>query len=249
MKAISNEELISFVNSHIDEFHQSKALILKGLNLKKILKAKNPYLFKAKNLNSAYDLINDILSAYLYSSEEKVFGDFLERLAKFVSERTCGGRKSGTTGIDLEFDDEGIRYLVSIKSGPSWGNSSSIAKQELDFRKAVSIIKQGNPKINVEPILGICYGKTRTSYVRGYKKVVGQSFWYLISGDPNIYKQIIEPIGYKAKEYNESFIIEKNRIINLFTQEFMDKFCDNGVINWEKLVEFNSGNILNPDPA
>ena len=31
-------------------------------------------------------------------------------------------------GIDLEFDKDGVRYIVTIKSGPNWGNSSQIGK-------------------------------------------------------------------------------------------------------------------------
>ncbi len=93
-------------------------------------------------------------------------------------------------------------------------------------------------------MLGICYGKTKTSFLRGYKKVVGQNFWYLISENKSLYTEIIEPIGYKAKEHNESFAIEKSKVTNRFTKEFIDMFCDDaGAINWVKLVEYNSGNF------
>ena len=242
MQVISTEALKTFVNENIDEFHNNKARILTGIQLKKVLLSKNPYLFKAKNLNSANDLINDVLSAYLYSSEEKVFGDFLEKLAIFVSESSCGGRKSSATGVDLEFEDDGKYYLVSIKSGPNWSNSSSMARQIENFRKAVTVRRQNYPNDNIIPVIGICYGKKKPVDKGTHKVVMGQSFWHLISGDTGLYKQIIEPLGYKAREHNEEFIQEKSRIVNLFTQEFVEKFCDNGNINWDKLVEFNSGN-------
>ncbi len=74
-------------------------------------------------------------------------------------------------------------------------------------------------------------------------KVVGQSFWHLISGNEQLYTDIIEPIGYRAKEHNERFLEEKGRVINQFTAEFLDAFCDNGLINWRRLVAFNSGNL------
>jgi Type II restriction endonuclease EcoO109I len=92
--------------------------------------------------------------------------------------------------------------------------------------------------------LGICYGKTKTSYLRGYLKVVGQNFWYLISENKNLYTDIIEPVGYRAKEHNEAFFVEKGKVANRFTKAFIDDFCDSsGSINWIKLVEFNSGNF------
>ena len=94
------------------------------------------------------------------------------------------------------------------------------------------------------PVLGICYGKTRTSYLRGYLKVVGQNFWYLISQDENLYIDIIEPIGYRAKEHNEAFHEEKARVVNRFTKEFIEQFCNHtGAIEWAQLVEFASGNL------
>jgi hypothetical protein len=49
------------------------------------------------------------------------------------------------------------------------------------------------------------------------------------------------PLGHKAKEKNEEFEKERAKIVNLFTDEFCDKFCDGGIINWVKLVKFNSG--------
>jgi len=46
-----------------------------------------------------------------------------------------------------------------------------------------------------------------------------------------------------AKEKNEKFVESYSRMINLFTREFSIEFCkENGEINWEKLVFFNSSN-------
>jgi len=79
--------------------------------------------------------------------------------------------------------------------------------------------------------------------LRGYLKVVGQNFWYLISEDENLYTDIIEPLGHRAKQHNTKFLKQKSILVNLFTQQFLSDFCDQGVINWKKLVEFNSGNL------
>lgn len=244
MNSVNTTELNKFVNQNIDNFHESKAKILVGLGLKSILAKKNPYLFKAKNIETASELVEDILNAFLSSSEEELFGAFLEELAIFISSQTSKGRKSVGTGIDLEFSNKGILYLISIKSGVNWGNSSQQRKQEENFQSAVAIVKQSNQTLNVQPVLGICYGKTKTSFIRGYMKVVGQSFWYLISNNKKLYTDIIEPLGYKAKEHNEKFLKEKAKIINLFTKEFIKDFCNkDGSINWEKFVEFNSSNM------
>lgn len=244
MQKLALKDVEQFVNTNIVGFHKNKLKILKEINLKKLLMKKNPYLFKAKNITIASDLMCTLLDAYLSSSEEKIFGDFLEQLAVFVASKTCNGRKSAATGIDLEFENDKKLYLVSIKSGPNWGNNAQQNKQETDFKKAVKVLKQSKHSLSVEPILGICYGKTKTSYVRGALKVVGQNFWYFISEDEQLYTDIIEPLGHKAKEHNENFMKLRGKIINSFTKEFIADFCKkDGAIDWQKLVEFNSGNL------
>ncbi|MDI6754288.1 MAG: PmeII family type II restriction endonuclease [Thermodesulfobacteriota bacterium] len=242
MKPLNLDEVYEYVNENIIDFHQRKVKSLEELRLEKLL-TKNPYLFKAKNITTASELITNLLEAFLSSSEEKLFGDFLEGLAGFIAQKTCGGHKSTASGVDLEFLYKKIHYVVSVKSGTNWGNSSQQDKLEQDLKKAVARVKQLKHGANIQPVLGICYGKTKTSYVRGYLKVVGQNFWYLISGNKNLYTDLIEPIGHRAKEHNENFLCERGRVINLFTRQFIDEFCDaTGAINWMKLVEFNSGN-------
>jgi len=242
MKPLSYDKVNEFANENIVDFHNKRISSLESLKLIKLLK-KNPYLFKAKNIQTAGKLIQGLLDAFLSSSEEKLFGDFLEDLAIFIASQTCGGHKSTAPGVDLEFENKGIYYIVSVKSGPSWGNSSQQSKLAEDLQKAVRRVKQSRHGKNVQPVLGICYGKTRTNYLRGYLKVVGQNFWYLFSENKNLYTDIIEPIGYRAKEHNQAFDFEKVKVENRFTKEFIDKFCnEDGSIDWIGLVEFNSGN-------
>jgi len=242
MEPLSFDKVNAFVNENIVDFHQKRIKSLESLHLDKLLK-KNPYLFKAKHILTANELVKGLLEAFLSSSEEKHFGDFLEDLAIFIASQTCSGHKSTAPGVDLEFENRGIHYIVSVKSGPNWGNSSQQSKLADDLQKAVIRVKQSQHGINVQPILGICYGKTRTNYLRGYLKVVGQNFWYLISENEDLYTDIIEPIGYRAKEHYDAFDNEKARVENKYSGEFITRFCDqDGEIDWVNLVKYNSGN-------
>jgi hypothetical protein len=243
MRKINLGDVKDYVNKNIINFHKSKLKALEEMSLKDLLKKKNPYLFKAKNIRTAQEFVTGLLDAFLSSSEEKLFGDFLEDLAIFISSKTCGGRKSSATGIDFEFKNKGTHYVVSVKSGPNWGNSGQTEKQQQDFQTAVRVLKQSRLTANVQAVLGICYGKTRTAYLRGYLKIVGQNFWYFISGDENLYIDIIEPLGNRARQHNARFEIQKAGMVNKFTAEFLNEFCTDGKINWKKLVEFNSGNL------
>ncbi len=233
------DEIREYVEAHIIEFHDKKVKRLDDLKLKDVLKRKNPYLFKAKNMESATDIVKAIMEAYVSSQEETIFGDWLEDLAVFVCNRVYGGVKSTAPGIDLEFEKDGARYLVSIKSGPNWGNKSQIEKLKQDFESAIVRLR-GRVK-DIRCVNGCCYGRCHNDY-GVYVKICGQEFWELISGDPNLYTEIIEPLGYKAQEKTEEYLAKFNAKLNLFVSAFVDEFCfEDGKINWEKLVRFNSG--------
>jgi hypothetical protein len=244
MEAFDRQTVYDFVNVEIVKFHDARLARLENLNLKEVLRKKNPYLFRAKNLLTAGQLIPAILDAFLSSSEEEIFGKFLEQLAIFISGQTCGGRKSSAEGVDLEFDLDGIRYIVSIKSGPNWGNSSQYRRLEENFRRAVVVQRQAQPALHIQPVLGICYGRTATRDKGLYRKIVGQNFWYFLSGDPDLYVDIIEPIGHQARRHNDDFARKRASIENRFTAELIQDFCGpDYLIDWRKLVAFNSSNL------
>ena len=240
MKSIEISDVRTYVENNIGSFHLKRLENLEKLKLSKILKRKNPYLFKAKNILTAQDLVKILLDAHLSSQEETIFGDFLEGLAIFINERAYGGKKSSAEGIDLELNKNDIRYIVAIKSGPNWGNSRQISKMKDDFRRAKRILRTSKSNLQIVAINGCCYGRNNKPDKGDYFKFCGQMFWEFISDNQNLYVEIIEPLGHKAKEKNESFLEAYSRIINKFTLEFSQKFCIDGKIDWNTLVKFNS---------
>jgi hypothetical protein len=240
MNLLKINDVLSYVEENIGSFHKKRIdKLVKKMKLKDILE-KNPYLFKAKNILTAHDFVKGFLDAYLSSSEEGIFGDWLEGLAIFINSKVFNGMKSGINGIDLEFDNENIKYIVNIKSGPNWGNSSQIEKMKSDFIRAKKTLRTSNSKINITAINGCCYGKDNNPDKGDYFKYCGQEFWEFISGNIDLYTDIIEPLGYKAKERNDEFIEFYSQILNKFTLDFSTQFCDNGKINWKRLVQYNS---------
>ena len=206
-----------------------------------VLKRKNPYLFKAKYVLTADQIVRGIVDAHISSNEETIFGDWLEGLAIFINGKVFDGRKSGIPNIDLEFDNDGTRYIVTIKSGPNWGNSSQIKKMKTDFSTAKKTLRTSNSKMHIIAVNGCCYGRDNKPDKGDYFKFCGQRFWEFISGETNLYTELIEPLGHKAKERNDDFMKSYSQMINKFTKEFTTDFCDNyGAINWNKLVKLNS---------
>ena len=242
MPKLNLTDVIDYVEKNISVFHDKRIDSLDSLKLTRVLKRKNPYLFKAKYLLTADEIVKKIVEAHISSHEETIFGDWLEGLAIFINQKVYGGWKSGITGIDLEFDKDNIRHIVTIKSGPNWGNSSQISKLKSDFLTARRTLRTSNSKLHIVAVNGCCYGKQRKSDRGDYFKYCGQDFWEFISGDNNLYVDIIEPLGHKAKERNEAFMESYSKMLNKFTREFTIDFCnDDGEINWQKLVKFNSG--------
>jgi len=241
MGKITTEELRQYVEENIPDFHQRRLKNLSKLQLKKVLRRKNPYLFKAKNVTTAGDLVKGILEAHLSSQEETIFGDFLEGLAVFICNKIYGGWKSGITGVDLELEKDGVRYIINIKSGPNWGNSRQISKMRQDFNEAKKTLRTSGSNLRIEAINGCCYGRSAKEDRGDYFKLCGEVFWTFISGKDNLYTEMIEPIGHQAKQRNDEFYEEYVKVANIFTKQFIDEFCfSDGGIDWAKLTRFAS---------
>lgn len=202
------KKIEEYVEENIGSFHKSRIHKLTTLNLTKLLKQKNPYLYRAKDLNTPQEIVESIASAFLSSAEETMFGDWLEQLAIYIAGLVYNGTKSTSEGIDLELDKDGIHYVVSIKSGPRWSNSSSLAKLKDNFIKAQRIYRTSGNKRPCEAIEGCCYGLEKNPNKTTHLKLCGKSFWEFISGSPDLYIDLIKPLGTKAHEKNAEYMME-----------------------------------------
>jgi len=126
-----------------------------------------------------------------------------------------------------------VVFLVWMVGYPPY---ISLRKMKDDFKKAKKIIGQDVICVN-----GCCYGRGKSENKGDYVKKCGQSFWEFISGKPEFYKEIVEPLGYKAKERNDKFNAEYSKVVNKFGESFSSCYLkQDKSINWEKIVEFNS---------
>ena len=247
--SVIRKKVDQYVSEHInDNFYDRRTKKLKehsaeGL-LKKLLKAKNPYMLRAVNCDTAEKLIRRIIGDNMSSSDEGMFGEFLEELAIEVSGIAIGGKKASAEGIDIDADYDEKRYQIAVKSGRVWGNSQSQKRQKDNFKQVTRTLMQ-NPGVEPVCILGICYGNLRDTSVEKviYKEFVGERFWTFISGGhKNLYTDLIEPLARKAKkheqDYEKEYARSINRLVKLFTAHFVN---EEGDIDWNKVVEFNSG--------
>jgi site-specific DNA-methyltransferase (cytosine-N4-specific) len=230
----------------ITPFYNVRLNNLKGLNLKSVLKRKNPYLFKAKNIELAGDLVKSIVDAFLSSQEETIFGNLLEGFAVYVSKTLYSGFKSELKSVDLEFERDGVYYVVGIKSGTNWGNSDQVNRMRDNFKTAKQLLRERGHK-EVVAVNGCIYGKDGRSFKthadpdKQYYKYAGQVFWHFISDDDNLYREIIAPIDKEARRKDEDFKKAYAAKVNEMTQEFTANFMTaDSQIDWLGLIDFVS---------
>ena len=241
MHTITDDQVAAYIERNIGAFHDKRLEALHQLPLHRLLRRKNPYLFRAKKIVAASDWARSLLDAHLIAQEETLFGDFLEGLALYVAGVVHNGFKSAATGIDLEFAQADQRYIVAIKSGPHWGNSDQIRKMKDNFKAAARVVRQGHPEIHVVAVNGCCYGRARNPDKGEYFKYCGQAFWQLLSNDADFYLRIMQPLDPAAQRPNDEFAVKYEAVVQRFAQELSDQFCRaTGEIDWRQLASFNS---------
>ena len=237
------KEVIAAIANGLDNFYKSLIDKTNKLDIKKIMKRKNPYLYRAKALQNANDIVSSVLDAFVTSSEETIFGNcFFEPLAIAAS----GGSKALAEGVDImiEKKEENTIYAVAVKSGTSVFNADSKKRQEQNFAAAAKLAKQA--KARYEAIIGYGYGKKRMSgkgVPKMYQELAGQDFWSELTGEDDFYLKIIQFMGELPEQYLEDYQKSYNNAMNRLLKQFTTEFCkDTGEIDWDKLVKFNSGN-------
>lgn len=238
---MKSDELEQIIKSCLDNFYQRRLKKLDDLKLRDTLRKKNPYLYRAIGVKCINEIVTKLLEAYMSSSEETIFGDaFFEPLVKAI----CCGTAAGGAGVDVVVETDDEYTVISVKSGPNWGNSSQMSKIQQDFMTARNVFANKKLKKHFRALLGHCYGRKnsepdnkRLYYVRS-----GQLFWEELTGDPDFYLEIIRLMGKYPDDQKDAYDDAWIRAIHRFTKEILNDFATEKLyIDWEKLLKYNSG--------
>ena len=249
MKKLNYEKLNTFIASDvIKPFYEIRLSRLESAKLSDISKRKNPYLFKAKNIETAGDLAKSILDAFLSSQEETIFGDLMENLAIHVCHSVFNGKKAEEgiyRSVDLIFERDGKTHVVGIKSRPNWGNSDQVNTMKKNLRNAKKLLRAVGKK-DIVSVNGCMYGRDNVPHKvnknpdLSYYKICGQAFWELVSGDDQLYKKIIQPLDKEAKKRDEVFKELYVKKINEMTKDVVDRFYTKDNLDWDKIIDYVS---------
>jgi hypothetical protein len=153
----------------LETFYANLIAKIDELNIQKIMKRKNPYLYRAKAMQNAAEIVESVLTAFVSSSEETIFGNcFFEPIAIAAS----NGNKALAEGIDIMIQDKGenTMYAIAVKSGPSVFNADSKKRQEQNFMAASKLAQQAKARYESSPFL--CVNFLRLCVVVRYADAV-----------------------------------------------------------------------------
>jgi hypothetical protein len=235
---VNTNELQTLITKCLQDFYERRVRKLEKLHLKDFLRRKNPYLFKALGTQKASEIIEKILTAYIGSSDETMFGDaFFEPIARIAS----GATVSDAEGADFVIETDDRVMAVSLKSGPNIYNSSQKKRQSQEF----SALRNRLYKLHkqFDPMLGHAYGRAKVESTKElvYRRSSGQAFWAEITGDSDFYLKLIRLMKEEPVKHKQKYAPAWDAAVNRFTAEFVTEFCfPDGRIDWEKLVRYVS---------
>lgn len=131
----NEDAIVEAIATALDNFYTNLIKKVDSLNVKAVMKRKNPYLFRAKAMNGAAQIIDAILAAFVSSSEETIFGNvFFEPIATAAAQ----GQKALAEGVDIMVERDNTIYAIAVKSGTSVFNADSRKKQEQNLWQQAS---------------------------------------------------------------------------------------------------------------
>lgn len=130
---------------------------------------------------------------------------FGTHMQKFTSE-VLSSYASTTSGIDIEFIDviDKRRKYCQLKAGPNTINKDDVKTIVDHFKSVKNLARTNNLNISLNDlIVGVIYGD-ESQLSSHYKSItsqhdhpvfVGSDFWYRLTGDKNLYFDLIKAVG------------------------------------------------------
>jgi Type II restriction endonuclease EcoO109I len=224
--------------------YERRFIQLRALTLTKLLN-KNPYLYRAVGIQRPDHLLEGLLNARISSSDETIFGnEFFEPLALWAAQNAkIEGRHASIgagAGQDISIESATEYFAISVKSGKNIFNSQSDKGQKAEFEQLEARLKK--LKKAFHKIVGFGYGRqTQPKTPKSVRKIAGQEFWQLLTGESDFYVRIADAISSPAMAHKEAFDKELLKKHSELLRQFMLEYVEaDGSVRWQKVVEFNS---------
>lgn len=154
------------------------------------------------------------------------FGQNMQSFISVLKDAAATG--SITSGMDIEFIDQvdGEKKYCQMKAGPQTINKDDVETIAGHFKSALNLARTNGIKVTRDNfIVGVIYGtpdELNSHYKRitkdyDYEVIVGEEFWYRLTGDKSFYYELIQAVGTVATEADYSE--ELKSIISILSKE------------------------------
>ena len=227
-QAMANQIVSVFESSFAHPFADK----LRSLNIKDIIKNKNPYLYRASGIITCEELVRRAFQDSVSASPEGYFGAFFEGVARIIS----GGIKPvGGGEVDLDVRSGNTAHLYVIKSGAKGFNDSSRDKAERDLESAERRLWQD--RITTRKKIAFAYGRKKSDIKRGIEVLSSNQFWAETSGDQEFYKKLLDVCAELAPLYTADMAAPYEGLL----AQAHELFCDDNTVDWDKVLRLVSG--------
>ncbi len=208
----------------------------KKINLPELLGKCNPYPMVV-NCKTPEDIVDFILQRHQQTSEQTIWGNFLESIAVKISEIKLNGYKSKEVCTDIEWVSNSKKHFRGWKSSPNWANADqkrTVINTEKELNKLDDF---GSFKVLTS------YGKTpnRKKSSVNFTQISGQESWEEIGNDNEMYNKVmlaVENCSNKIGLFIKSiYISDRNRAIEWINENF----TDGDKLNFIKINKYVSG--------
>ncbi|WP_237207330.1 PmeII family type II restriction endonuclease [Rothia nasimurium] len=157
---------------------------------------------------------------------------FGQNIQNFISQ-ALPGYASLVSGLDIEFFSkvDGKKKFCQLKAGPETINKDDIASITGHFKSIRNLARTNQyPDFNADRdcVVGVLYGERDelNSHYRkineDYQVLIGQEFWYHLTGDSSFYSDIIKKFEECAESLNSSDAM--NQSVKALTEEIKREF-------------------------
>jgi hypothetical protein len=178
------------------------------------------------------------------TSINTTFGDKMQKMCV----RYLGAAASGTTGIDIEYEDklDGQNVVMQLKAGPNTINYDDVEPIVSKMGTAYRTLRQNRADNMPIFAIGITYGvmadisahyrRIAASSVGGQLNIpiyIGQDFWHRLTGNPTFYSEMISLFVdiFEKEDYSDLLQEDLDRLAS----EIEAKYFSGGKFDLKKI--------------
>ncbi len=137
---------------------------------------------------------------------------------QYFCNNVLNGFASTTSGIDIEFIDQldGRKKYCQVKAGPDTINKDDVATIVSHFKAVKNLARTNGFSIGIDDlIVGVLYGEKNQlnahykSIDKEHPVIIGQDFWYRLTGHADFYLELANAFGEVAVEVDGTGLLRK----------------------------------------